>query len=453
MKINIIILAAGQGTRMHSRRAKVLHLVAGKTMLAHVIQATSPLDVEKRVVVYGHDGDQVQAMFEGDNITWVEQEQQLGTGHAVHQAMAVIDDDATVLILYGDIPLIQSQTLIKLIERSEAGLALLTTEMDVPEGYGRIVRNKEGVVQAIVEHKDASEQELTITEVNTGILAVNASRLKGWLEKIDNKNSQGEYYLTDIITLAVADGYKIKAYLCSDSSEVMGINNREQQAEAERIYQLRETSRQMLNGVTLIRPETVTINGQLQCGSDVVINQNVVFNGPVSIGDDVTIGPFTVISNSTIGSGVTVQSHSVIDTAVIGDGCKIGPFARIRPETRLAEQVHVGNFVEIKKSTVASKSKINHLSYIGDSTVGSGVNIGAGTITCNYDGANKHQTTIEDNVFIGSDTQLIAPVTIGAGATIGAGSTITRDVDAKALVLSRTAQKAVKNWKRPIKKN
>jgi bifunctional UDP-N-acetylglucosamine pyrophosphorylase/glucosamine-1-phosphate N-acetyltransferase len=452
MTINAIILAAGQGTRMRSQRAKVLHTVGGLPMLSHVLKATSELGVDKLLVVYGHDGDQVRSTYAGDDLIWVHQQQQLGTGHAVKQALADVENDATVLVLYGDIPLIQSQTMKALLEKSHEGLALLTVILDDPAGYGRIIRNDEGAVVAIVEHKDASDEQLNITEVNTGILAVSAAKLRGWLDKINNNNAQGEYYLTDIIELAAADGIAISPSICPDAKEVMGINNRLQQAEAERAYQQREANRQMLAGVTMVKPETVTINGELRCGSDVVIEQSVIFNGKVAIGNNVEIGPFSVISNSSIGDGVIIQPHSVIDNAVIGNDCRIGPFARIRPETTLAEQVHVGNFVEIKKSSIAAKSKINHLSYIGDTIMGSGVNVGAGTITCNYDGANKFQTRIEDNVFIGSDTQLVAPVTIGAGATIGAGSTITRDVDAGVLELSRSLQKTLKNWKRPSKK-
>jgi len=452
MKLSAIILAAGQGTRMRSRRAKVLHTIGSVPMLTHVINAASSLDLNQLVLVYGHDGKEVQSAIDDANLCWVHQQEQLGTGHAVQQAMSEVDDDAMVLVLYGDTPLIQAQTLSALIDLAGDGLALLTTNLDKPSGYGRIVRNAGGVVESIVEHKDATIEQLEIEEVNTGILAVSAGRLKGWLAKIDNKNAQKEYYLTDIVALAAKDKVEVKALICTDSDEVMGINDRRQQAAAERVFQRREVEKQMMAGVTMLHPETVAINGTLACGADVVIGQSVIFNGNVNIGDNVTIGPFCVINESTIGVDVQIQSHSVIDNASIGEDCRIGPFSRIRPETKLADRVHVGNFVEVKKSSVESGSKINHLSYIGDSVVGSGVNIGAGTITCNYDGANKFQTTIEDNAFIGSDTQLVAPVTIGAGATIAAGSTITRNVDAGVLELSRVAQKTVKNWKRPRKK-
>ena len=453
MKLMTIILAAGQGTRMRSQRAKVLHPVGGKPMLAHVIKATAELDADGVVVVYGHDGDQVREAFPDAAITWVNQQQQLGTGHAVKQAMSVVDADATVLVLYGDTPLIRPLTLKTILAHATDGLALLTAVLDDPAGYGRIIRDGAGAVVSIVEHKDASPEQLTIDEVNTGIIAVSAAKLGGWLDRLENNNAQGEYYLTDIIGMAVADGVDVNTVVCVDTQEIMGINNRVQQAEAERVYQMREARRQMLAGVTMQKPETVTINGELQCGADVVIAQGVVFNGKVIIGDHVTIGPYNIISDSTIAAKVEILSHCVIDQAVIGDGCRIGPFARIRPETTLAEQVHVGNFVEVKKSTVAPGSKINHLSYIGDADVGSNVNIGAGTITCNYDGANKFQTTIGDNVFVGSDTQLVAPVTIGDGATIGAGSTITRDVEPQVLALSRSEQKTMKNWKRPVKQD
>jgi len=453
MKLMTIILAAGQGTRMRSRRAKVLHPVGGKPMLAHVIGATAELDADGVVVVYGHDGEQVREAFPDTAITWVHQTQQLGTGHAVKQAMSVVDADATVLVLYGDTPLIRPLTLKTILAHATDGLALLTAVLDDPTGYGRIIRDGAGAVVSIVEDKDASPEQLAIDEVNTGILAVSAAKLGGWLDRLENNNAQGEYYLTDIIGMAVADGVEVNTVVCVDTQEIMGINNRVQQAEAERVYQMREARRQMLAGVTMQRPETVTINGELQCGADVVIAQGVVFNGKVSIGDHVTIGPYSIISDSTIAAKVEILSHCVIDQANIGEGCRIGPFARIRPETTLADQVHVGNFVEIKKSSVAPGSKINHLSYIGDADVGSNVNIGAGTITCNYDGANKFQTTIGNNVFVGSDTQLVAPVTIGDGATIGAGSTITRDVEPQVLALSRSEQKTMKNWKRPVKQD
>jgi len=452
MKINAIILAAGQGTRMRSSRAKVLHNIGGKPMLAHVINAASVLDYEKLLIVYGHDGEQVKSAFDGVAATWIHQEQQLGTGHAVAEAMAAIDDDVIVLVLYGDTPLILGSTLGALLEGCAGGLGLLTTVLDRPEGYGRIIRDASGAVQAIVEDKDATVEERHINEINTGILAVPAKHLRRWLAQLENKNAQGEYYLTDIIAMAVSDGVTIKPLVCTDPDEVMGINDRLQQAAAERVYQERVVQQLMQTGVTMIRPETVTVNGELTCGSDVVIEPNVIFNGKVKIENDVTIGAFSVISNCAIGSGVEVLPHCVMDDAVVGNACRIGPFARIRPETTLAEQVHVGNFVEIKKSTIAQQSKINHLSYIGDAVIGAGVNIGAGTITCNYDGANKYQTRIEDNAFIGSDTQLVAPVTVGAGATIGAGSTITRDVDSDVLALTRVAQKMIKNWQRPKKK-
>lgn len=453
MKIDVIILAAGQGKRMRSQRAKVLHTVGGKPMLGHVLAAVSGLEVDKLIVVYGHGGDQVRAAFADADIAWIHQQEQLGTGHAVLQAMTAVNDDASVLVLYGDTPLIQGQTLKSLVEESKDGLALLTAIVTDPAGYGRIVRDSSGAVQAIVEHKDADTGQLEITEINTGILAVSAARLRKWLEKIENNNAQGEYYLTDIIAMAVRDRVEIRVTTSADPKEVMGINNRLQQAEAERAYQEREVARQMFEGVTMLRPESVVINGELHCGADVIIGQNVIFNGKVNIADNVTIGPFTIISNSSISTGVEILSHCVIDNAVLGDGCRIGPFARIRPETTLAAGVHVGNFVEIKKTSVAANSKINHLSYIGDAIVGSGVNVGAGTITCNYDGANKFQTTIGDNVFVGSDTQLVAPVTVGEGATIGAGSTITRDVEPDVLALSRSTQKTVKNWKRPVKQD
>jgi bifunctional UDP-N-acetylglucosamine pyrophosphorylase/glucosamine-1-phosphate N-acetyltransferase len=452
MNINTIILAAGQGTRMHSRRAKVLQGIGGRPMLAHVIDTAATLGSDKRIVVYGHDGEQVRQAFPDTELIWIHQEEQLGTAHAVLRAMAAVEDNPTVLVLYGDTPLVTVDTLQALLASVGDGVALLTAVVENPAGYGRILRGDDGSVQAIVEHKDATAKQLTISEINTGIIAMAAERFRQWLKVIDNDNAQNEYYLTDIIGLAVADGVSVNAHVCDDVEEVMGINNRLQQAEAEAAFQRRECTRQMLAGVMMCRPETVSINGDLVCGRDVVIEQNVVFNGSVTLGNDVTIGTGSVISNTTMGDGVTVLPYSVIDDARIGDRCRIGPFARIRPDTILAEQVHIGNFVEVKKSSVAARSKVNHLSYVGDTTIGKDVNIGAGTITCNYDGANKYQTRIEDNAFIGSDTQLVAPVTIGAGTTVAAGSTITRDVEEGVLVLSRVAQKTVKNWKRPAKK-
>ena len=451
MKINAIILAAGQGTRMQSNKAKVLHTVGGQPMLGHVLKSANDLNIEKCLVVYGHDGEQVMRAFKSNAIIWVHQSQQLGTAHAVQQAMSAVDDDAIVIVLYGDTPLVRSETLTRLLDISQDGVGLLTTVLEKPDGYGRIIRDANGNIMAIVEHKDASPEQLTIKEVNTGIVAMRAQSLNNWLGKIENDNAQQEYYLTDVIALAVADGVSINAHICKDSDEVMGINNRIQQAEAERVYQLRQVERQMLLGVAMSRPETITINGELVCGHDVRLEQNVILNGTVTVGNNVSIGASCVISNSIIADNVVIQPFSVIDSAQIGDECRIGPFARIRPEAVLAEQVHIGNFVEIKKSSVAARSKINHLSYIGDTSVGHDVNVGAGTITCNYDGVNKHQTVIEDNVFIGSDTQIIAPVTIGAGSTIAAGSTITRNVEKSVLVLSRVPQKTVADWKRPVK--
>lgn len=452
MDINTIILAAGQGTRMHSHRAKVLQKIGGQPMLAHVLGTAAALGSTRRIVVYGFDGERVRQAFPDPTLSWVHQERQLGTAHAVLQAMTVITDNPLVLVLYGDTPLMKQETLQALLDGVGEGIALLTAVVDNPDGYGRILRGADGTVEGIIEHKDATAQQRRINEINTGVVATRADRLRQWLASVDNNNAQNEYYLTDIIKLAARDGVEINAHVCGDTEQIMGINNRLQQAEAEAVFQRRQCQRQMLAGVTMQRPDTVSINGELVCGKDVTIEPNVIFNGNVSLGDEVTIGAGCVISNSAMGNGVSVLPYCVIEEARIADNCRIGPFARLRPETVLDEQARVGNFVEIKKSTVGKRSKVNHLSYIGDTTIGTGVNVGAGTITCNYDGANKHQTRIEDNAFIGSDTQLIAPVTIGAGTTVGAGSTITRDVEEGVLVLSRVTQKTIKNWKRPVKK-
>jgi len=452
MDINTIILAAGQGTRMHSRRAKVLQKVGGRPMLAHVLNTAALLGSSARIVVYGYDGERVRQTFPDPSLSWVHQERQLGTAHAVMQAMAVIKDDPIVLVLYGDTPLIKQQTLQALLDGVGDGVALLTAVVDKPDGYGRILRGPDGAVIGIIEHKDATAEQRLIHEINTGVVATRADRLRTWLGVIDNDNAQNEYYLTDIIELAVRDGVAVNAHICADTEEIMGINNRVQQAEAEAVFQRRQCQQQMLAGVTMQRPETVIINGELICGKDVTIEPNVIFNGNVSLGDEVTIGSGCVITNTTIGNSVNVLPYCVIEDSRIANHCQVGPFARMRPDSVLDEQARIGNFVEIKQSTVGKRSKINHLSYIGNTTIGTDVNVGAGTITCNYDGANKHQTRIEDNAFIGSDTQLIAPVTIGAGTTVGAGSTITRDVEEGVLVLSRVTQKIIKNWKRPVKK-
>jgi len=453
MSLSVIILAAGEGSRMRSKIPKVLHTLGGKSLLEHVIATARQLDAHHVCVVYGHGGEQVRTTLNHLDVDWIEQAERLGTGHAVEQAMGSAARHDTALILYGDVPLITPVTLQQLIAAvSEDSLGLLTTPLEDPAGYGRIIRDTEGHVIRIVEEKDATDQQRSVKEINTGIMAVRTNRLKSWLAALDNNNAQGEFYLTDIIAMAVREGVRINTVTPQTVAETLGVNNRAQLAELERHFQQRQAMQLMLSGVTLYDPARFDLRGEIVAGIDVTIDANNVFEGTVSLGDRVRIGPNNIIRNVTIGDDVVIHGHCVIEDAIIGAECKIGPFSRIRPQTTLGSDVHIGNFVEIKKSLVKDRSKINHLSYIGDTTVGHDVNIGAGTITCNYDGANKHHTEIGDNVFIGSDTQLVAPVTVGNGATIGAGSTITRDVPANELTLSRAPQQSRSDWKRPIKK-
>ena len=453
MNLSVIILAAGQGTRMRSNIPKVLHPLGGQSLLGHVIVAAQGLKAATTYVVVGHGGEQVRDVLAMSPVEWVEQSRQLGTGHAVAQAVPMIAADHLVLVLYGDVPLISVATLQRLVAAAGTGaLGLLTAHLVDPAGYGRIIRDAQGDVIAIVEHKDASIEQRDITEINTGMLAVKAGLLQQWVAALDNNNSQGEFYLTDVIAMAVRDGVAIETIHPSTNAEILGVNTKAQLAEVERSYQLQQAERLMAQGVTLRDPARLEVRGEMAVGRDVSIDVNVVCEGKVTLGNDVTIGANSYLRDATIGDGAAVQPNSVIEEAEIGAGCRVGPFARIRPGTRLAAEVHIGNFVEIKKATVAQGSKINHLSYVGDATVGARVNIGAGTITCNYDGANKYQTVIEDDVFVGSDTQLVAPVTIGAGATIGAGSTITKDTPPGELTLSRAPQQTRRGWKRPVKK-
>ena len=453
MKLGVLILAAGEGTRMRSKLPKVLHELAGKPLLSHVIDTARDFTPDEITVVYGHAGDRVRQLLEADDLDWCEQRERLGTGHAVMQALPFLQRVERVVILYGDVPLITERTLrAMLLGLESTDLVLLTERLDDPTGYGRIVRDTTGRIVAIVEQKDANEVQREIDEINTGIMAVERPSLERWLGRIGNDNAQGEYYLTDIIALAVQDGVEIEAVNPLNEEEVMGVNDRRQLAYLERHVQRQLAEALMLSGVSLADPARLDVRGELQTGQDIFIDCNAIFEGRVELADGVRIGPNVLIKDSVIKEGVQILANSVIEDAVIGAGSRIGPFARIRPQTELAEHVHIGNFVEVKKSKVATGSKINHLSYVGDSLVGSGVNIGAGTITCNYDGANKHQTVIGDNAFIGSDTQLVAPVTVGAGATIGAGSTITRDTPPDKLTLSRAKQVSVDNWQRPVKK-
>jgi bifunctional UDP-N-acetylglucosamine pyrophosphorylase/glucosamine-1-phosphate N-acetyltransferase len=453
MSLKTIILAAGQGTRMRSAKPKVLHEIANRALLKHVYQTSVSLDDNSIYIVYGHGGETVKQTLSSINAIWIEQKQQLGTGHAVQQAIHHVEDADTVLILYGDVPLLQVQTIQALLKKvSLTSVALLTVTLDDPTGYGRIVRDKDHAVIKIVEQKDANEVELQINEGNTGILACKGSQLKQWLGRLSNNNAQNEYYLTDIIEMAVEDGVSIETSQPSSADEVLGVNNRSQLAYLERAYQSQQAQQLMANGVTLRDPQRIDVRGEfVELGQDIDVDINVIFEGRNRIASNVKIGPNCLIKNATIAEGVEIFANCVIEDAEIGAGSRIGPFARLRPQTQLADHVHIGNFVEVKKSTVASGSKINHLSYIGDSEIGSKVNIGAGTITCNYDGVNKFKTVIEDGAFIGSDTQLVAPVTVGKNATIGAGSTITKDAPAKQLTLSRGKQMTIVGWQRPTK--
>ena len=453
MSLKVVILAAGKGTRMKSAMPKVLHRVAHKPMVEHVIDAASDLGAEATVLVVGHGADQVRETVTR-SVEYVEQTEQLGTGHAVQQAVPLLNADDTVLIAYGDVPLTKPETLQKLVgDVSDSNLALLTVIMDDPTGYGRIVRDTSGNVLGIVEQKDATGEQLNICEVNTGILAAKASVLDELLGRITNNNAQNEYYLTDIFSLAVEQGMTVSTHQPDFEWETAGVNSRLQLAELERIYQRNQADDLMTAGVTLRDPQRIDVRGNLTVGQDSIIDINCLFEGDVSIGENVSIGPNCVISNATIASGTAIKANTVIEDSIIGENCTLGPFARLRPGAELAEDAHIGNFVEIKKSVINKGSKVNHLSYVGDSIVGEKVNIGAGTITCNYDGANKHQTVIEDGVFIGSCTQLVAPVTVRENAVIGAGSTITKEVAANQLAFTRAPVKTVDNWPRPVKKN
>jgi bifunctional UDP-N-acetylglucosamine pyrophosphorylase/glucosamine-1-phosphate N-acetyltransferase len=451
--LNVVILAAGKGTRMKSDRPKVLHPLAGQPLLGHVLAAADALNPARTCVVYGHGGDALPQAMAREDLVWAKQEPQLGTGHAVQQAVAHLDTGGIVLILYGDVPLIRPETLQEmcLIAR-EGAIALLTVHLDNPAGYGRIVRNSRGQVERIVEHKDASAEELAIREVNTGILALPAAKLMTWLSRLRNDNAQGEYYLTDVIGMAAAEGESILPCHPTAAWEVMGVNSRAQLAELERIHQHNQAEFLMTQGVTLLDPVRLDVRGTLVCGTDVLIDVNCIFEGYVRLGNGVKVGANCVLKDVDVGDGCEILPFCHLEGARIGANARIGPYSRLRPGADLAAETHIGNFVEIKNSQVGFNSKINHLSYVGDATVGRKVNIGAGTITCNYDGANKHRTVIEDEAFIGSDTQLVAPVTVGKGATLGAGTTLTRDAPAGELTISRVKQQTLVGWQRPVKK-
>lgn len=451
-RIAAVILAAGQGTRMRSARPKVLHPLAGRPMLEHVVETATTLEPESIHVVYGHGGEQVPQQLQQLDVNWVMQAEQLGTGHAVEQALPALDGEEIVLVLYGDVPLIQSETLQQLLSAAErSGFSLLTVTLQNPMGYGRIVRDAEGSVARIVEQRDATAEELQLSEVNTGIMALSAARLRGWIGALENNNAQGEFYLTDIVEMAVADGVTVEAVNAPSEAEVQGVNDRLQLAQLERIYQRQRAEQLMREGVTLLDPSRFDLRGTLECGEDVTIDINVIFEGSVKLGEGVRIGANCHIKDTVIKAGTEVLPNCVIESAKIGAESRIGPFARIRPGTELIGINHVGNFVEIKNSRVDARSKINHLAYVGDSTIGARVNVGAGVITCNYDGVNKYRTIIGDDAFIGSDTQLVAPVEVEAGATIGAGSTIAKRAPAGQLTLSRSKQVTLKGWKRPLK--
>jgi bifunctional UDP-N-acetylglucosamine pyrophosphorylase/glucosamine-1-phosphate N-acetyltransferase len=445
--LHVVILAAGAGTRMRSNKLKVLHQVAGKPMVEHVLDLAQSLNPAQITMVYGHQGEQLLQQLQDQAVNWAEQKQQLGTGHAVQQAVEFFNDDEDVLVLYGDAPLVQTSDLQDLSGQQY----VLTAQLPDPTGYGRIIRNGD-LIDAIVEHKDANEAQKHIREINSGIIQAPASKLKAWLSQLSNNNQQQEYYLTDVIGLAAADGAPFKAVQLDDANAVKGANDMLQLAELETLMQQRRRRDLMLAGVQMVRPETVDIRGELHCGQDVVVDKGVIFVGDNELGNDVHIGAFSILKNCQLASGTVVEPHSMLEGVMTTGACNIGPFARLRPGTELSEGCKVGNFVEIKKSKLGSHSKASHLSYLGDAVIGEQVNIGAGTITCNYDGVNKFTTTIKDGAFIGSDTQLVAPVTVGKNATIGAGSTITKDTPDEQLTLSRVRQRSVEDWQKPRKK-
>jgi bifunctional UDP-N-acetylglucosamine pyrophosphorylase / glucosamine-1-phosphate N-acetyltransferase len=451
--MQIVILAAGQGKRMRSALPKVLQPLSDRPLLGHVLRTAASLKPSHTCVVFGHGGDAVRAAFPDADVKWALQAEQLGTGHAVRQALPVLSRDEPVLVLYGDVPLLRADTLTRLADTAGAGqLGILTVTLDDPHGYGRIVRDAAGHIVRIVEQKDASEAELAIREVNTGIMIVPGARLAGWLEQLSNSNAQGEYYLTDVVAAAVRDGVPVVSTQPARVSETLGVNDKAQLAELERIHQRENAERLLADGVTLRDPARIDVRGELVCGRDVEIDVGCIFEGRVELGDGVQVGAHSVLRNVTIAAGTRIAPFCHFDSAEVGADCQLGPYARLRPGARLAEDVHIGNFVEVKNSDIAAHSKANHLAYVGDATVGSRVNIGAGTICCNYDGANKFRTVIEDDVFIGSDTQLVAPVTVGRGATLGAGTTLTQDAPAGELTISRTRQTTITGWIRPVKK-
>ena len=452
--LHIVILAAGKGTRMKSSVPKVLHTLAGKAFICHVLDTVSSFNAKKISVVVGHGAEQLKSSLSPvyPDLHYVEQTEQLGTGHAVQQAAPDIDDQDTVVILYGDVPLVRAETIKALLQGVDQDhLSLLTICLDDPTGYGRILRDRNGQVSGIVEQKDATEQQLGIHEVNTGLLAIHGARLKAYLRGLRNNNKQGEYYLTDVIAMAVADKMVVGTVNASSEIEVAGVNDRQQQAALERAYQQRVATQLMQEGVCLTDPSRFDCRGTVTAGLDCTIDINCIFEGEVKLGDNVQIGAHCHLRNVTIGNNTVIKPYSSLEQSVVGQACEIGPFARLRPGTQLADNAKIGNFVEVKNAQVGEHSKVNHLSYIGDTDLGAEVNIGAGTITCNYDGVNKHRTTIGDKVFVGSNSALIAPVSLGEGSTIGAGSVITQNVEANKLALSRAPQRTISGWQRPVK--
>ena len=449
--MNIVILAAGQGKRMHSNLPKVLHPIAGKALAQHVIDTARALAPEKMVVVYGHGGDVVRSTLAADDLAWARQEPQLGTGHAVAQAVPALGASGQTLVLYGDVPLTRVDTLKRLLHAGKDALSILTVDLANPAGYGRIVRDAAGNVLRIVEEKDATAEEKAIREVNTGIMAIPSGRLADWLGRLSNNNAQGEYYLTDIVALAVAEGLPVRTAQPDGEWEVLGVNSKVQLAELERVHQRNIADAMLVGGVRLADPARIDVRGEVSYGRDVSIDVGCVFEGKVELADAVEVGPYCVLKNVKVGAGSRIAAFCHFEDAVIGPDGVLGPYARLRPGTELGPEVHIGNFVEVKKSIIGAQSKANHLAYIGDAEIGQRVNVGAGTITCNYDGANKHKTIIEDDAFIGSDTQLVAPVTVGRGATLGAGTTLTQNAPPDALTISRAKQVTLTGWRRPQK--
>ena len=450
--LHVVILAAGQGTRMRSNLPKVLHLLAGRPLLSYVVEAANALGAVRVHVVHGHGGGIVREAMAGADVDWVEQREQLGTGHAVASAMPGIPDDATVLVLYGDVPLVNRTTMHETATLAAgSGIALITAVVDDPTGYGRVVRDTDGHVRGIVEEGDATEEQRNIAEINTGILAAHAGKLRDWLRRTGRDNAQGEYYLTDVVACAVEEGLSVRTVPPEEVEEVLGVNDRLQLAALERFHQRRLADSLMREGATLADPARIDIRGHVRTGSDVFIDVNVVFEGDVVLGDRVSIGPGCVIKDTSIERDTDVRAQCVIEGAHIGAACQVGPFARLRPDARLSRDARIGNFVEVKNATIGEGSKASHLTYIGDSRIGRDVNVGAGVVTCNYDGAHKHTTVIGDNAFIGSGVMLVAPITVNAGATIGAGSTIGKDAPGDALTLSRAPQESFERWERPQK--